>query len=88
MDVIIATLDSGAYFGELSVIMNAAHAVSVRAATHVSMFALEREELRKLVDLYPSVGARLADSIDAFAKTVASRVSSNAAEHGEADKRV
>ena len=65
---LIATLDKGDFFGEISVIMNCPRTAHVQSSVVTELFGLHDLELAKLMELYPSFKRMLINVAEERAK--------------------
>ncbi|KAK3754984.1 hypothetical protein QZH41_004423 [Actinostola sp. cb2023] len=60
---VIETLDEGSFFGEKSLVISTPRNVSVRAATHVDIFLLKKEDLDEALKYYAEVKAQISEKV-------------------------
>lgn len=59
----IETLDDGSFFGEKSMVITTPRIVSVRAATHVDIFVLKKEDLDDALKYYSDMKEKISEKV-------------------------
>jgi CRP-like cAMP-binding protein len=59
VEVVVATLEQNAIIGEIAILCDVPRTASVRAATKLETLCIEKEQLLKLLEEFPSMGIAL-----------------------------
>lgn len=63
-EVVFKEMGEGSYFGELALVLNQPRSATIRAKTHLNLFALTKSDIAKLLSQYPTLRPQMRKALE------------------------